>query len=66
MIKMDYRAARTVLEKISSFLDIKASFDILEDDVTKVIDFIEWAKKEISHRESAEDAGDRPSDRYIG
>ncbi|MFW9912905.1 MAG: PAC2 family protein [Candidatus Thorarchaeota archaeon] len=66
MIKMDYRAARTVLEKISSFLDIKASFEILEDDVTKVIDFIEWAKNEISQRGTAEEDGQRPSDRYIG
>jgi hypothetical protein len=55
-----------VVEKISSFLKIKASFDILEDDVTKVIDFIEWAKNEISQRGAAEDEGERPSDRYIG
>jgi proteasome assembly chaperone (PAC2) family protein len=66
MIKMDYRAARTVLEKIRSLIGLKAAFDILDDDVTKVLEFIEWAKSEISQKRAPTDDGESPSDRYIG
>ena len=66
MIKLDYRAARTVLEKISQVVGLKAKFDIIDDDVSRVIEFIEWAKNEVVQKESAPDLGESPPDRYIG
>ncbi len=66
MIKMDYRAARTVLEKIGSLVGLKAAFDILDDDVSKVMEFISWAKSEVSQKGASDEIGKSPSDRYIG
>ncbi len=66
MIKADYRAAKSVLEKIGNLVGIMANFEVIDDDVAKVIDFIEWAKSEISQRGPSEDEGQSPRDRYIG
>lgn len=66
MIKMDFRAAKSLLEKIVSLLDLKANFDILDDQVLKVTQFIEWAKEEVNHRGRESTSGESPPDRYIG
>ena len=48
MIKMDYRAAKAVLETLSDLVRVKADFDILDYNISKVVQFIEWAKNEIN------------------
>jgi len=66
MIKADYRAAQSVLEKIGPLLGIMADFEVIDDDVAKVVEFIEWAKNEIAQKGPGESARDSPRDRYIG
>ncbi|MGY5881693.1 MAG: PAC2 family protein [Candidatus Thorarchaeota archaeon] len=66
MIKLDYRSAKKILELVSSFVGLKADFDILDDAESKVIDFLEWAQLEIAQRELPPDASENPPDRYIG
>lgn len=66
LIKADFRAARSVLEKISSLLDLNLDLAIMDDEVARVIEFIEWAKNEISQRGVSEEDGQSPHDRYIG
>lgn len=66
IIKADYRASREVMQKVTSFLGLKSRFDILDDRVAQVIEFIEWAMKEIEQRASQEENSDNALDRYIG
>jgi proteasome assembly chaperone (PAC2) family protein len=66
MIKLDYRAAQTVLEKIGGLLGLKARFDVIDDDVIRVVEFLEWAKKEIKQRGVSAERDESPRDRYIG
>lgn len=66
MIKMDYRASRQVLGRISSLVGIELPYDILEDSANKVTEFIEWARKEIESKRTPHDSEDNPSDHYIG
>jgi len=66
VIKADYRAAKTVLEKIVDILGIKASFDDMDSEVSKVIQLIEWAKQEITSKKEPSEDDSSPSDLYIG
>ncbi|MHA1902571.1 MAG: PAC2 family protein [Candidatus Thorarchaeota archaeon] len=66
MIKVDYRAAQAVLERIATYIGTKVDYDILDEPVSKVVEFIEWAKKEIEQRGTSNEDGESPSDRYIG
>jgi proteasome assembly chaperone (PAC2) family protein len=64
IIKVDYRAAKRVLEGIASLTGIKAHFDILDTEIGKVIEFIEWAMSEMAARKDQEAPGE--SSDYIG
>lgn len=65
VIKADYRAAKAILEKIVDLVGIDVDLDIMTPQISKVIEFIEWARKEIARKsESSEE--DSPSDMYIG
>lgn len=66
MIKVDYRASREVLGRISSLVGIELPYDILEDSANKVTEFIEWARQEIESKGLPRDSEDNPSDHYIG
>lgn len=66
LIKVDYRASREIMQKIASYLGLKTQFDILDDRVSQVIEFIEWAMKEIEHRAAKGDNSDSAQDHYIG
>ncbi|PNX52426.1 MAG: hypothetical protein BV458_09610 [Thermoplasmata archaeon M9B2D] len=66
VIKTDYRAAKAVLEKIIDILGIKASFDGMDIEISKVIQLIEWAKQEITQKKEPSEDDSSPSDLYIG
>lgn len=65
VIKADYRAAQILLEKLTDLVGIKAHFDIIDTEVEKVVEFIEWAMDEIAQKGPPSDDSS-PSDRYIG
>lgn len=66
VIKADYRAARILLQKLANLIGIKAHFDIIDTEVDKVVEFIEWAKDEIAQKGPPSEETESPSDRYIG
>ncbi|MFW9953143.1 MAG: PAC2 family protein [Candidatus Thorarchaeota archaeon] len=66
IIKLDYRASREVMQKAAQLIGLKMDIDILDDHVEQVIEFIEWAMKEIDRRATQSDEGESPSDHYIG
>ena len=66
VIKADYRAARVLLEKFADLVGIKAHFDVIDTEVEKVVEFIEWAMEEIAQKGPLSDDDSSPSDRYIG
>jgi len=66
VIKADYRAAKAILEKIIDLVEINVDLDIMTPQISKVIEFIEWARKEISRKSESTDDRDSPSDMYIG
>jgi proteasome assembly chaperone (PAC2) family protein len=66
MIKMDFRAARTVLVKLSDLVEINLDFDIMNDQVAKVVEFLNWAREEIAQQADRPVDSENPSDRYIG
>jgi proteasome assembly chaperone (PAC2) family protein len=66
VIKADYRAAKSVLEKAVDILGIQASFDDMDPDISKVVQLIEWAKQEINQKKDSSDDESSPSDLYIG
>jgi proteasome assembly chaperone (PAC2) family protein len=66
VIKADYRAARILLEKLTDLVGVKAHFDVIDAEVEKVIEFIQWAMEEIAQKGSPADDDSSPSDRYIG
>lgn len=66
MIKMDYRAAKRVLEVTASLLGLKVDLSVLDDQVSQVTQFIEWAKTELEQSQHAVSSDEHPSDRYIG
>ena len=67
VIKGDYRAAKAILEEIVDLVGINVDLDIMTPQISKVIEFIEWARKEIAQKsDRAEDGGESPSDMYIG
>lgn len=66
VIKTDYRAAKAVLEKIIEILGIKANFDDMDIEISKVIQLIEWAKQEITQKKESSEDDSSPSDLYIG
>ena len=66
IIKADYRAARILLEKLTNLVGIKAHFDMIDTEVEKVVEFIEWAMDEITQKGPPTDVDSSPSDRYIG
>lgn len=65
IIKADFRAAKKLLENVASLIGIKAHFDVIDTEISKVVEFIEWAKREVASREDSED-GTHPPDSYIG
>lgn len=66
VIKADYRAARILLQKLSSLIGIKAHFDIIDTEVERVVEFIKWAMEEIAQKGPLSEEAENPSDRYIG
>ncbi|MFW9850105.1 MAG: PAC2 family protein [Candidatus Thorarchaeota archaeon] len=66
MIKHDYRASREVMQKVAKLIGLKLEFNILDDRVEQVKEFIDWAMKEIDQRASQVDNTDSAQDRYIG
>jgi proteasome assembly chaperone (PAC2) family protein len=65
VIKADYRAARILLDKLANLVGIKAHFDVIDTEVEKVVEFVEWAMEEIVQKGSSRDS-ENPADRYIG
>jgi proteasome assembly chaperone (PAC2) family protein len=66
VIKADYRAAKAVLEKLVDIIGIKADFDDMDSEISKVIQLIEWARQEISQKKEPSEDDSSPSDMYIG
>ncbi|UCE09642.1 MAG: PAC2 family protein [Candidatus Thorarchaeota archaeon] len=66
VIKMDFRAAKAVLDKLGQLIGLKTDFAFLDERVLKVIQFIEWARDEVSQKGSRSDTSESPPDRYIG
>jgi proteasome assembly chaperone (PAC2) family protein len=66
VIKADYRAAKSVLETTIDILGIKANFDDMDSEISKVIQIIEWAKREITQKKEPSEDNGSPSDLYIG
>ncbi len=67
IIKLDYRAAKRVLEILASLIGLSAEFESINDNVSQVVQFIEWARNEISQKGSYfEGSRESPPDRYIG
>ncbi len=66
VIKADYRAARMLLQKLANLVGIKAHFDVIDIEVDKVVEFIEWAMEEIAQKGLPSEETESPSDRYIG
>ena len=66
IIQGDYRAAKAILVKIMDFVGINVNLEIMTPHISKVIEFIEWARKEIVRKSEEVAEGDSPSDMYIG
>jgi proteasome assembly chaperone (PAC2) family protein len=66
VIKGDYRAAKAILERITDLVGIRVDLSIMSPYITKVIEFIEWARKEIAKKSDSTTDGENPSDMYIG
>lgn len=66
VIKGDYRAAKVILEKIVDLVGINVDFDIMTPQISKVVEFIEWARNEIVRKSEDVEDGESPSDMYIG
>ncbi len=66
VIKADYRAAQILLDRLANLVGIKAHFDVIDTEVEKVVEFVEWAMDEIIQKGSPSDNTESPSDRYIG
>ncbi|MBN2228821.1 MAG: PAC2 family protein [Candidatus Thorarchaeota archaeon] len=66
VIKADYRAAQHLLEVIINHLHMKVDLESMEPQISKVLEFIEWARSEIAQRTDSPSEDDLPSDRYIG
>lgn len=66
VIKGDFRAAKAILGKIVDLVGINVDLDIMTPQIDKVIEFIEWVRKEIAKKSELETDDDSPSDLYIG
>ncbi len=66
VIKGDYRAAKAILERITDLVGIRVDLDVMSPYISKVIEFIEWARKEIAKKSDSTSEGESPSDMYIG
>ncbi|MHA1950815.1 MAG: PAC2 family protein [Candidatus Thorarchaeota archaeon] len=66
VIKADYWAARSLLQKLANLVGIKAHFDVIDTQVEKVVEFIKWAMEEIVQKGSPSEDAESPPDRYIG
>ena len=66
VIKMDYRAAKALLVKISSIIGINVDLDVMSSQISKVEEFIEWAREELERKHELAEDGESPSDMYIG
>lgn len=66
VIKSDYRAAKAILEKMADLVGINVDLEIMTPQISKVIEFIEWARKEITQKSERAEDGESPSDMYIG
>ena len=67
VIKGDYRAAKAILERLADLVGINVDLEVMTPHISKVIEFIEWAKQEIVRKlETESPDGDKPSDMYIG
>ncbi len=66
IIKMDYRAARRLIFIFNDAIGIVSSADALEEHADRVVEFLEWAKKELEQRDQKTEEEDNRPDRYIG
>ena len=64
VIKADYRASREVLDGVAQLLGVQTDLSFLDEAVSKVVEFIDWAKDELAGKE---DSGEEhSSDRHTG
>ncbi|TFH10855.1 MAG: hypothetical protein E4H14_01745 [Candidatus Thorarchaeota archaeon] len=66
VINSDYRAAKAILRKIVDLVGISVDLEIMTPHINKVIEFIEWARKEITRKSELDGDDENPSDMYIG
>jgi proteasome assembly chaperone (PAC2) family protein len=66
VIKTDYRAAKAILKKLIDLIGINVDLDIMSPHIAKVVEFIEWARREIARKAEISDDGENPADTYIG
>ncbi len=66
VIKLDFRAAKAVLAKVSHLIGIELELDILDSQISKLKEFIEWARLELERKKGTDEDGESPSDMYIG
>ncbi|TFG33951.1 hypothetical protein EU527_05705 [Candidatus Thorarchaeota archaeon] len=66
VIKVDYRAAKALLAKVSTLIGIDMDLDVMDSHILKVIEFIEWARQELEKKRETSEDGESPSDMYIG
>ncbi|TFG32043.1 hypothetical protein EU527_10970 [Candidatus Thorarchaeota archaeon] len=66
VIKVDYRAAKALLEKVSNLIGINVDLDVMDSQISKVVEFIEWARQELERKRELSEDGESPSDMYIG
>ena len=66
VIKLDFRAAKELLVKVSNLIGIDIDLEIMDDPISKVMEFIEWARIELERKKETTDDGESPSDMYIG
>ncbi len=66
VIKLDFRAAKALLVKVSDLVEIDVDLDIMDEQISKVKEFIEWARLELERKKGITEDGESPSDMYIG
>ena len=66
IIKIDYRAAKALLSKVSNLIGIDVDLEIMDEQISKVTEFIEWARVELERKKEITEEGESPSDMYIG
>jgi proteasome assembly chaperone (PAC2) family protein len=70
IIKFDYRAAKRVLEMMADIAGLTLDLSVIDDNVSQVVQFIEWARSEMAQKgpyfQGEESPDFKGSDRYIG